>query len=920
MEEIRKWVVVLLWAAATLGEAQAQNLIVGAGPSGGPRVRVFDDVSPVNQAADFFAFDANSSPGVSVALGDVNGDGRLDRIVGTSSGSSRVRVFSGSDNAVLADFLAFDAAFTGGVQVAAGDVNNDGRPDIVVGTASGAARVRVFSGADTTQVLLDFLPFGQQASMGVSVAAGEFSGDSNADIVVGAGPQFAPMVRLFDGRDATVLNTLFPLGQQLSGGVNVAAGDVNGDGRDDLIAAVASQDAPRVVAVNTVSQQTIFDFLAFDAAFTGGVRVAAADFDADGRADVVAGVGPGSGPRLRVFSGTDTAQVLADFLGFDASFQGGIFVGAAEAPPTPAQPGQLRFSSASYSQSESGPQATITVERVNGADGAASVAFATQPGSAGSADFTAVSGSLNWQDGDAAAKTFQVPITDDSLDEPDETVLLTLSNATGATLGQAASATLSIVDNDEPPPPPQFALDAASYQVNETDGTLVITIRRLGDTSGSASVRLRTISGTAQAGEDFTAIDSVQNWPAGDATPRTVSIPITDDTLLESVETLSLELTVLTGGSLSGPGTATVRIVSNEAPAEVRFSQAEYPVPEGGGTVTLELIRSGDTGSRVQLDFRSFSGSGDGAEPALDYVATNGTLVFEAGETRKTVVVSILDDTIIESDERFSLLLENPSQGLLIPESRGRVRIIDDEQTLFDGIANFGGALNPALLLPLMLFALLRRRGSRRVAAWLLVLGITGAQAAPAPYYLGGHLGTVNAALDSAELSRELQAAGHAVSARIDSDQQLTWGLLAGWRAWPRLAFEAEYRDLGRFEARLSGNSRDAAGIARAIADGRVGSGHAFMFNLRGDVPLAERLSLSPSVGMMGWLTDVRVTGSNGQRDDARANGFGLLCGLGLNVPLGRSLSVGLDAQWLRPGSGADQQTYAARLEWNLGD
>ena len=120
-------------------------------------------------------------------------------------------------------------------------------------------------------------------------------------------------------------------------------------------------------------------------------------------------------------------------------------------------PGVLRFGLASYSAGEGAGSATITVQRTGGDDGAVSVAYAATGGSATAGqDFTAVSGTLSWPDGDDSPRSFAVPIANDAVAEGSETVLLALSNATGgATIDPARqSATLTIQDNDGGGPPP----------------------------------------------------------------------------------------------------------------------------------------------------------------------------------------------------------------------------------------------------------------------------------------------------------------------------------------------------------------------------------------------------------------------------------------------------------------------------------
>jgi hypothetical protein len=116
------------------------------------------------------------------------------------------------------------------------------------------------------------------------------------------------------------------------------------------------------------------------------------------------------------------------------------------------QMGTVQFSLASYSVNENGGTATITVTRTGGSDGAVSVDFATTDGTAlQPGDYTTAAGVLNWADGDGAPKNFQVTIIDDSGDEPDETVNLTLTNAQGgAAIGSPGAAVLTILDDDQP--------------------------------------------------------------------------------------------------------------------------------------------------------------------------------------------------------------------------------------------------------------------------------------------------------------------------------------------------------------------------------------------------------------------------------------------------------------------------------------
>jgi hypothetical protein len=141
---------------------------VGAGAGGLPQVNVYDPNG--SGSYSFLAFDPRFSGGVSVAIGDVNGDGIADIIVGAGPGGGPIVAgYSGANGALLGAFYAFDPGFRGGVSVAVGDVNGDGVPDIIVGAGPGGVPVvAVYSGADLSPLRI-FEPFAPGFRGGVFV-------------------------------------------------------------------------------------------------------------------------------------------------------------------------------------------------------------------------------------------------------------------------------------------------------------------------------------------------------------------------------------------------------------------------------------------------------------------------------------------------------------------------------------------------------------------------------------------------------------------------------------------------------------------------------------------------------------------------------------------------------------------------------
>ncbi len=288
------------------GDGKA-DIVTGAGPGGWPRVRVFSGANPAVELAGFLAYSPFFSGGVYVAAGDVDGDGKADIVTGAGPGGGpHVRVFSGTNPAVeLAGFLAYSPLFTGGVYVAAGDVDGDGKADIITGAGPGGGpHVRVFSGANPAIELASFLAYSPLFTGGVYVAAGDVDGDGKADIITGAGPGGGPHVRVFSGANPAVeLASFFAYSPLFTGGVYVAAGDVDGDGKADIITGAGPGGGPHVRIFTGTGADTGLGFFAYSPGFTGGVRVAVGDVDGVSPGEIITGPGAGGGPHVRVFSG-----------------------------------------------------------------------------------------------------------------------------------------------------------------------------------------------------------------------------------------------------------------------------------------------------------------------------------------------------------------------------------------------------------------------------------------------------------------------------------------------------------------------------------------------------------------------------------------------------------------------------------------
>lgn len=303
--------------------------------------------------------------GARVLSADFNGDGTDDLITATGSGEvGIIRVYDGRTGLEISPsggIQAFENTFKGGINLAAGDFNLDGKADIVVtADTGGGARVRILNaaqfqtGADPAQgkFLADFLGIDDAKFRGGARAAvGDLNGDGTPDLVVAAGTGGGPRIAIYNGTSIgagsvpqQMVADFFAYEQSLRNGAVVSIGDINGDGRADLVVGAGSGGAPRVTVFSGMGiadgqgadSTRIADFYVNnDTKSRAGTRITVKDLDRDGKADVVAS----NGARAYTFTGqsllaqylnpdsTNGPAVAAELAPFNNAGSAGVFLG-----------------------------------------------------------------------------------------------------------------------------------------------------------------------------------------------------------------------------------------------------------------------------------------------------------------------------------------------------------------------------------------------------------------------------------------------------------------------------------------------------------------------------------------------------------------------------------------------------------------
>ena len=341
--------------------------VTGAGSGAAPAVSVYNSLNN-NKITSLLAFEGGFTGGVRTAVADVNNDGIDDLILGAGpSGGPRVKVLDGASNfkTPLFDFFAFAQGFKGGVNVAGADFNGDGYADVVVGAgAGGGPAVAVFDGK-TGNRMTQFFAYDSAFAGGVTVAAGDIDGSGFESLVTAPGAGGAPQVRTWQNPyfykigETPILpgeqSIMFEkTGQFLAfdsayqGGVQVSTGLVSGStlGGFERILTGAMRSSSRVtvwevaagseampmgnsqVAGPGLSFTLATSFYAFDSGESSGVNVGSVDVS--NGSDLLAASTKGSATRVKRFSllpGASQPTLEEEFAPFSPKFKGGASLG-----------------------------------------------------------------------------------------------------------------------------------------------------------------------------------------------------------------------------------------------------------------------------------------------------------------------------------------------------------------------------------------------------------------------------------------------------------------------------------------------------------------------------------------------------------------------------------------------------------------
>lgn|GEM_PF-1801382 len=311
-----------------------QDTYIVTAPNAGaePEIRVIDQNGKV--ISKFLAYEKSFRGGVNVAVGNLGADNIDEIIVGPGPGREPIVKIFTYGGRLINQFYAYPKTFTGGVNVAVGDI--DGKPggEIVTGPAfRGDPTIRIFGYRNSRfeSVIGDFLAYDSKFRGGISVAVTDFENDGRAEVVVVPDERSGgPQVRVFryeKGKMQSRTLGFMAYSSNFRGGVSFATGDYNGDGRGDLMTTPASNGGPHVRFFGLRRDGTLGlqnpGYFVFNDKFRGGVSVAAGDFDYNNKDEIVVAVRSGDVALVRIFQ-ADGKKIIKEFKAYPDTMRSGI--------------------------------------------------------------------------------------------------------------------------------------------------------------------------------------------------------------------------------------------------------------------------------------------------------------------------------------------------------------------------------------------------------------------------------------------------------------------------------------------------------------------------------------------------------------------------------------------------------------------
>jgi hypothetical protein len=248
----------------------------------GDFIRVFDNKGQQNRSG-FFAYVDSQPANSQILISDIDNDGRDETLVNSNG---LISIYKNGQK--VREFKPYDGKFTGDISFAVADLDGDKTKEIITGAGQGGGpHVRVFN-KDGKPLIGGFFAYDKNFKGGVRVAVMDLDGDKVQEIITAAGQGGGPHIRIFNKDGKPLIGGFFAYEQNFRGGVSLAVGDIDGDGKKEILTAPGAGRSPEVKIFNK-DGKNLNSFMAYENDFRSGLRIMSDDLDGDKNFEILVG-------------------------------------------------------------------------------------------------------------------------------------------------------------------------------------------------------------------------------------------------------------------------------------------------------------------------------------------------------------------------------------------------------------------------------------------------------------------------------------------------------------------------------------------------------------------------------------------------------------------------------------------------------
>ncbi len=332
----------------------------------------------------------------------------------------------------------------------------------------------------------------------------------------------------------------------------------------------------------------------------------------------------------------------------------------------------IAFTTSAMNGVEAFPNISIPVTIVSTTN--ATIDYTITGGTAtNTADYIFTSGTLTFTNGGTTTQNINLTILDDTLNEADETIIITLSNPTGGTLGAISTLTYTIT-NDDPLPTVQFT--TVSQSIAENAGSILVTAQLSAFSGQTITLPISVNASSTTGGSEYTLSATPLTFPPG-VNSVDLTVNIVNDAVYEATETIVLDIGTPTNATASGNLTHTISVTNDDTMPTIQFTAASQSVSEASGLVTVTAQLSSPCGIIVSVPF-SINGTST-AIGGTDYTITSSPLSIPVGSTTATITITLTNDTLDELDETIVIDMGTPTNATASGTLTHTATINDDD-------------------------------------------------------------------------------------------------------------------------------------------------------------------------------------------------------------------------------------------------